>query len=261
MINPARHQLYVYSSLALTISSLIYAYQHTDGSLEGLIHFSLSYKISLLFHINSSYLLLMLLGHTIIDLFLGNIREEEMRILKDKMIMFCILNALFIFYVLSPNDLSEAVSCISWFSCIGVVKSCFIVLRERIKFIINTIGSEDRIHRKLVALIFTVLILNGLLTCFGYVNFNHSGVRMTLLLLFECWVIFLEALQMIIEYSIFLYELNYDQLHVDKEDFFFYFTFVMVNLLAVYDDKSNFQSLKEKCVTVYRIFDAVENFE
>lgn len=55
---------------------------------------------------------------------------------------------------------------------------------------------------------------------------------MILLLLFECWVIFLESFQMIVEYSIFLYE-NYDQSTYDQEEFFYHFSFFMENTLLV----------------------------
>lgn len=88
----------------------------------------------------------------------------------------------------------------------------------------SAIITDKTVHQKLVTLIVFVLISNTTFLIFGFSRFRSTGLRPTFLLIYECWVILVEIVHGMSQYSFFLADLYYDKtLSSDKEEFFYYF--------------------------------------
>lgn len=56
----------------------------------------------------------------------------------------------------------------------------------------------------------------------GFFYFKEAGVQPTLLLLYECWIIAIETIQVIVEYGVFLIDIYLDYKWDGKVEFSFY---------------------------------------
>ncbi|KAL0486933.1 hypothetical protein AKO1_012139 [Acrasis kona] len=232
--------VYSLSSITLMILCLSNAYIQNSYNAKLAASYIVASKVSLIITLHAIYVILFVLGGAGMAYFIGKIRKKEFEKFQEKMVQYSGVNLLFVFYVMNSSTLHSTLTWVMWFTAVGFLKVFSIVGKERARHYTSTLVNDDLKHKKLSAILVLVLVFDLILVMIGYFVFRGSGFGFLLLSLYECWILFVEDVQTLVRYGIFLVYDHFNDADVKRQwegrhefCYFSEFTLECVRLLSM----------------------------
>jgi len=165
----------------------------------------------LLVTINSVIAAGLMFGLVVQTFFFGPLHNIEREQLRDKLLFYVGLKIVFIGAIVESPTLGGSISqifvWIAWFSVLGFLKMFSLLGRERFQHLTaHEPNAPVSIHFKMIALNSIILVSTALLSIFCYYVFGDR-IPVFLLMVFECFMVFLETAQTLSKYAVHLSDL------------------------------------------------------
>jgi len=162
-------------------------------------------KVRILVILNMFACIAFLLVYGLIRLFFGKLRATEKKQVQERMISYMTFKAVFLGAILEP-EIFDMMVWLAWFLLIGFLKMFSYIAQERFHHLIDNPLATRSQWLRTVLLLLGILALDVCWATFSAHIFHGAGLSTVLLLLFDCFILFIEASQALIKYSCHLLE-------------------------------------------------------
>jgi hypothetical protein len=198
--------IYTIVSVLFSLVNIGCAYWlHDRRTLNEMIDYLLSSRLCIFIHVNTCYVLLFIVGRTIMAFFIGKIRKREFKLFQMNMVEYSRNNLVLVFHILQLNKYETALW-IMWFTIVGFFKVHTIIARERANYYMSwqVLENEQTKHRRLFGLLLTIVICDLALILFSIKCLGFSQIGTLFFMIYECWIILVEVSQSVLNYKMFL---------------------------------------------------------
>eukprot|EP00638_Chattonella_subsalsa_P007837 CAMPEP_0117743394 /NCGR_PEP_ID=MMETSP0947-20121206/6106_1 /TAXON_ID=44440 /ORGANISM="Chattonella subsalsa, Strain CCMP2191" /LENGTH=655 /DNA_ID=CAMNT_0005560081 /DNA_START=64 /DNA_END=2031 /DNA_ORIENTATION=+ len=198
---------YMVASIAAAVTAMLMAIKEADPpSISNAIVQLLDFKLRILAMLNLICCIVYFTVIGIIRFFFGKLRTTEKKQVQERLVSYITFKVVFVGAILEPA-LSELLIWVGWFLLIGLMKMLAYIAIERFYHIVDNPLATQTQWSKTVGLLIVLVVANIFWTLISANFFNQAGLSTLLLLLFDCFTLFIETLQALVKYSYQLLEI------------------------------------------------------